>query len=438
MQPENVLLDQYGNVKLTDFGLSKEGVTSTDSGAHSFCGTPEYLAPEILDRKGHGRAVDWWSLGTLLYEMLTGWPPFYSRERATLFEKIRTGHVDFRMLDHCSAEAKDILSKLLRRNPRERLGCGIDDGREVRSHSFFAGVDWDALLSRSIPPPWRPAVSGATDTSMFDTEFTSLPVQSPASAADGGHLAAAAAIAAAAGAAGVRAGDWSGVSGASQGTVAPMVEEVDWAGFSFDATGTPSTTTAPPSSATAAAVAAAAVAAVNAAAAAAATATATHGPMVPTAVYALPQPQMPHLQRDSLSDDAPMRSASMASDAATMSLMSGPASTLGGSLSFADVVSGRASVAHSAVTSSSSALGSATTGGVMGVAAPLGTVGYGDAWSRPGPVGKAVGSTYGRPGAGVGPSASTHGFAAGSTGLTAAGAVATAHMVTDEDGDTGM
>ena len=77
LKPENVLLDHKGNVRLTDFGLSKEGVQSVDSGAHSFCGTPEYLAPEVLNRSGHGRAVDWWSLGALLYEMLTGLPPFY-------------------------------------------------------------------------------------------------------------------------------------------------------------------------------------------------------------------------------------------------------------------------------------------------------------------------------------------------------------------------
>ena len=84
-----MLLDHLGNVRLTDFGLSKEGVQGVDSGAHSFCGTPEYLAPEVLNRTGHGRGVDWWSLGALLFEMLTGLPPFYCRDRAQLFERIR-------------------------------------------------------------------------------------------------------------------------------------------------------------------------------------------------------------------------------------------------------------------------------------------------------------------------------------------------------------
>lgn len=95
LKPENVLLDEAGNIRLTDFGLSKEGVKDHSTGATSFCGTPEYIAPEVLLRQGHGRAVDWWSLGALLYEMLTGLPPFYSRNREVMFEKIMKAQLTF-------------------------------------------------------------------------------------------------------------------------------------------------------------------------------------------------------------------------------------------------------------------------------------------------------------------------------------------------------
>mmetsp|Transcript_71073 Transcript_71073/g.171982 ORF Transcript_71073/g.171982 Transcript_71073/m.171982 type:complete len:659 (+) Transcript_71073:248-2224(+) len=182
LKPENVLLDHNGNVRLTDFGLSKENVPSTDSGAHSFCGTPEYLAPEILNRKGHGRAVDWWSLGALLYEMLTGLPPFYCRDRNQLFEKIRSGVLEFP--DFVSEHARALLNGLLTREPSGRLGCGPTDAEEIKNHPFFAEIDWDALHACRIPAPWKPMIAGSMDTSQFDAEFTSMPIVSPRSRAD--------------------------------------------------------------------------------------------------------------------------------------------------------------------------------------------------------------------------------------------------------------
>merc|ERR1739847_252923 len=94
LKPENILLDADGHVKLTDFGLSKEGITDNIS-AKSMCGTPEYLAPEILDKLGHGKAVDWYSLGALIYEMLTGLPPFYTKDRQKLFARIRRGELAY-------------------------------------------------------------------------------------------------------------------------------------------------------------------------------------------------------------------------------------------------------------------------------------------------------------------------------------------------------
>ncbi|KAJ0408871.1 hypothetical protein ATCC90586_007969 [Pythium insidiosum] len=177
LKPENVLLDANGHIRLTDFGLSKEGIQDDFSGANSFCGTPEYLAPEILNRSGHGRAVDWWSLGALLYEMLTGLPPFYCRDRDKLFEKIRKGDLTFPK--YLSPQAKDILARLLERDPTRRLGTGPDDASEIKNHPFFAEINWDALAEGHVPPPWRPTVSGALDTSQFDREFTDMPVVSP-------------------------------------------------------------------------------------------------------------------------------------------------------------------------------------------------------------------------------------------------------------------
>lgn len=179
LKPENVLLDEHGNVRLTDFGLSKENIRELDTGAFSFCGTPEYLAPEILNRTGHGRAVDWWSLGALLYEMLTGLPPFYSQNRNALFDRIRFGRLEFPA--YLSANAVSLLSGLLTRDPLKRLGCGEGDAEEVKKHPFFAFIDWQALLKGRMKPPWRPNVAGSLDTSQFDAEFTSMPIISPQS-----------------------------------------------------------------------------------------------------------------------------------------------------------------------------------------------------------------------------------------------------------------
>ena len=179
LKPENVLLDARGHVRLTDFGLSKEGISSSSSGANSFCGTPEYLAPEILNRQGHSRAVDWWSLGALLYEMLTGLPPFYCQDREKIFEKIRKS--DLHYPPSLSKQSKTLLRGLLTRDPNSRLGSGPGDAEEIKVHEFFAEIDWDKLAAGEMTPPWKPPISGKLDTSHFDKEFTSLPIFSPQS-----------------------------------------------------------------------------------------------------------------------------------------------------------------------------------------------------------------------------------------------------------------
>ena len=174
LKPENILLDSEGHVRVTDFGLCKES-TWDNSSAKTFCGTPEYLAPEILQAKGHGRAVDWWSLGTLLFEMIVGLPPFYDSNVNVMYRKILSDKLVFP--PQMSAHAKDILAKLLDRNPASRLGSGATDMMELTSHPFFASINWQKLRKKEIPAPYKPTVRDNTDVSNFDACFTSEEVK---------------------------------------------------------------------------------------------------------------------------------------------------------------------------------------------------------------------------------------------------------------------
>eukprot|EP01135_Chromosphaera_perkinsii_P009553 Nk52_evm3s1810 gene=Nk52_evmTU3s1810 len=170
LKPENVLLDYNGHVVLTDFGLSKRG-TGYDSKTKTFCGTAEYLAPEVLKGEGYGKEVDWWSLGVLLYEMLTGLPPFYSENTNTMYKLILYQDISFP--EYVTPDAANILFLMLQRNPDARLGAGPYDAEPIKSHIFFQEVNWDALLKKRIQPPYKPRLHSATDTSNFDPEFTS-------------------------------------------------------------------------------------------------------------------------------------------------------------------------------------------------------------------------------------------------------------------------
>ena len=176
LKPENVLLDAKGHVKLTDFGLSKEAVNNEVT--HTFCGTIEYMAPEILMRCGHGRAVDWWSLGTLMYDMLSGGPPFSADCRKKTIEKILRAKLTFP--PYLTSDARSLLRGLLRKNVVERLGASSEDALEVQRHSFFRNVDWNQVLERRLEPPFRPMLNSDVDTSLFDPKFTrENPVESP-------------------------------------------------------------------------------------------------------------------------------------------------------------------------------------------------------------------------------------------------------------------
>ncbi|KAI9912237.1 hypothetical protein PsorP6_009599 [Peronosclerospora sorghi] len=184
LKPENILLDEMGHIKLADFGLAKDEVTEIGSGATSLCGTPEYLAPEVLARKGHGTAVDWWGLGMVLYEMLTGLPPWYTRNRQELFARIREAPLE--IPKYLSRDAASLIQSLLHREPERRLGSrGAGD---VKAHRFFRTVDWDGLLWAEPPfKPSDPQSKEEGDTSNFDKEFTELPVSgTPLSKSAGG------------------------------------------------------------------------------------------------------------------------------------------------------------------------------------------------------------------------------------------------------------
>ncbi|NXN97630.1 KS6A2 kinase, partial [Rhinopomastus cyanomelas] len=177
LKPENILLDEEGHIKITDFGLSKEAIDH-DKRAYSFCGTIEYMAPEVVNRRGHTHSADWWSFGVLMFEMLTGSLPFQGKDRKetmALILKAKLGMPQF-----LSAEAQSLLRALFKRNPCNRLGAGFDGVEEIKRHPFFVTIDWNKLYRREIQPPFRPAVGRPEDTFHFDPEFTSrTPTDSP-------------------------------------------------------------------------------------------------------------------------------------------------------------------------------------------------------------------------------------------------------------------
>ncbi|XP_043269541.1 atypical protein kinase C isoform X2 [Venturia canescens] len=181
---DNVLLDHEGHVKLTDYGMCKEGVREGDTTA-TFCGTPNYIAPEILRGEDYGFSVDWWALGVLLYEMLAGRSPFdiagasENPDQNTedyLFQVILQKTI--RIPRSLSVKAASVLKGFLSKNPLERLGCsrGSSAFLDIVSHPFFKAIDWDMLEQKQVTPPYKPRLESDRDLANFPPEFTDEPI----------------------------------------------------------------------------------------------------------------------------------------------------------------------------------------------------------------------------------------------------------------------
>ncbi|KAG1706482.1 hypothetical protein DVH05_001632 [Phytophthora capsici] len=173
LKPENILLTEDGHLKLVDFGISKFGVTDSTRGAKTICGSYEYLAPEILKGEEYGTAADWWAFGAVLYELLTGLPPWYSENAREMCKRVL--RTPLSVPEYVSTEAKNLLQKLLTRNPYERLGSLLG-GSEIKEHPFFQHIDWEMLSFRDAPAPIQPCATSDTvaDGSNFRDEFRKM------------------------------------------------------------------------------------------------------------------------------------------------------------------------------------------------------------------------------------------------------------------------
>jgi len=163
LKPENVLLTKEGHIRLSDWSLGKK-IDPAEGHTFTLCGTPEYLAPELILGQGYGTTVDWWALGILLYEMVMGFPPFFGKNPFTVYQKILDRKIRFG--GAVAPATKGVINGFLRSDRRSRLGC--DSFNSVRGHVFFKGIDWNSAAQELIVPPFAPTVTSEGDSSNYD------------------------------------------------------------------------------------------------------------------------------------------------------------------------------------------------------------------------------------------------------------------------------
>ena len=169
LKPENILMDTDGHLKISDFGLSKI-LEYPEEKAYTLCGTPQYIAPEIIKNKGYDKSIDWWALGCFLYEMLTGCLPFRIPKGNRIDPKIYEERLRFP--PNTNQTAINLVNQLLNPNPKKRLGFGESDAKKIKQHPFFKDIDWEKYWKKEIQPPFIPQLDSELDLKYFDKMFT--------------------------------------------------------------------------------------------------------------------------------------------------------------------------------------------------------------------------------------------------------------------------
>lgn len=174
LKPENLLLDEKGNCKLTDMGLAKVVIGKT----YTTCGTPDYFAPEVIQQTGMGKGVDWWTLGVLIHELMSGHAPFEANDPMETYQKIVRG-VNRVRFTYKDSDAVELVKNMLKHQPSERLPMRVGGTRNIKSHNWYGDFNWENLANRTMEAPYKPSVKSATDASNFRAHESDLPPNIP-------------------------------------------------------------------------------------------------------------------------------------------------------------------------------------------------------------------------------------------------------------------